>query len=72
LRILRARAEAAESNRLGGQPPGTILSVSERAVLVQCGLGRLAVAEVQRAGKRPVSARDFANSGPLVGKRLGE
>jgi methionyl-tRNA formyltransferase len=72
LRILRARAEREESNRLSGQPPGTILSVSERALLVQCGLGRLAIAEVQRAGKRPVSARDFANSGPLVGRRLGE
>jgi methionyl-tRNA formyltransferase len=72
LRILQARAETAESNRLGGQPPGTILSVSERAVLVQCGLGRLAIAEVQRAGKRPVSARDFANSGPLVGRTLGQ
>jgi methionyl-tRNA formyltransferase len=72
LRILRARAETAESNRLGGQPPGTILSVSERAVLVQCGLGRLAITEVQRAGKRPVSARDFANSGPLVGRTLGQ
>jgi methionyl-tRNA formyltransferase len=72
LRILQARAETAESNRLGGQPPGTILSVSERAVLVQCGLGRLAIAEVQRAGKRPVSARDFANAGPLVGRTLGQ
>jgi len=72
LRILRARAETDDSHRLGGQPPGTILSTSERAVLVQCGLGRLAITEVQRAGKRPVSARDFANSGPLVGRRLGE
>jgi methionyl-tRNA formyltransferase len=71
LRVLRARAEMDESTRLGGQPPGTILSVSERAVLVQCGLGRLAIFEVQRPGKRPVSARDFANTAPLVGRRLG-
>ena len=53
LRILRAKAEPEESTPLGGQPPGTILSVSERAVLVQCGLGRLALFEVQRAGRRP-------------------
>ncbi len=72
LRVLKAKAEADESTRLGGQPPGTIISVSERAVLVQCGLGRLAIAEVQRPGKRPVSARDFANAAPLLGRRLGD
>jgi methionyl-tRNA formyltransferase len=71
LRILRARAEMEDSGRLGGQPPGTILLASERAVLVQCGMGRLAIHEVQRPGKRPVSARDFANTAPLVGRRLG-
>jgi methionyl-tRNA formyltransferase len=71
LRVLRAKAEMEESTRLGGQPPGTILSVSERAVLVQCGMGRLAIFEVQRPGKRPVSARDFANTASLVGRQLG-
>jgi methionyl-tRNA formyltransferase len=71
LRVLRAKAEMDESSRLGGQPPGTILSVSERCVLVQCGMGRLAIFEVQRPGKRPVSARDFANTAPLVGRQLG-
>ena len=71
LRVLRAKAEPEESTRLGGQPPGTILSVSERCVLVQCGMGRLAIFEVQRPGKRPVSARDFANTAPLVGRQLG-
>jgi methionyl-tRNA formyltransferase len=71
LRVLQARADMEDSTRLGGQPPGTILSVSERAVLVQCGMGRLAIAEVQRPGKRPVSARDFANTAPLVGRTLG-
>ncbi len=71
LRVLRAKAEMEESGRLGGQPPGTILSVSERCVLVQCGMGRLAIFEVQRPGKRPVSARDFANTAPLVGRQLG-
>ena len=71
LRVLRAKAEMEDSPRLGGQPPGTILVASERAVLVQCGMGRLAIAEVQRPGKRPVSARDFSNTAPLVGRRLG-
>ncbi len=72
LRVLRAQAEPEESNRLGGQPPGTILSLSERAVLVQCGLGRLALFEVQRAGRRPVSAHDFANAGARAGQVLGQ
>ena len=71
LRILRAKAEMEESDRLGGQPPGTILSASERCLLVQCGMGRLAIFEVQRPGKRPVSARDFANTAALVGRQLG-
>ena len=71
LRVLRARAEMDDSTRLGGQPPGTILVASDRAVLVQCGMGRLAITEVQRPGKRPVSARDFSNTAPLVGRRLG-
>jgi methionyl-tRNA formyltransferase len=71
LRVLRAKAEPEDSTRLGGQAPGTILSVSERAILVQCGLGRLALTEVQRAGRRPVSARDFVNAGAGVGQVLG-
>jgi methionyl-tRNA formyltransferase len=31
----------------------------------------LAISELQRAGKRPVSARDFANSARLDVQRLG-
>lgn len=72
LRILDAAAEMEESTRLAGQPPGTVLAITERALLVQCGLGRLAVYEVQRPGRRPVKARDFANSGAVrVGQSLG-
>ena len=71
LRVLRAKAEPEESGRLAGEAPGTILSLSERAMLIQCGLGRLAVFEVQRAGRKPVSARDFANGGARVGQTLG-
>jgi methionyl-tRNA formyltransferase len=71
LRILRAKADAEDSGRLAGQAPGTILSVSERAILVQCGQGRLAVSEVQRPGRRPVSARDFMNAGARAGQVLG-
>jgi len=65
------KALAVDSALPDGQPPGTILSTSECGVLVQCGAGRLALTGVQRPGKRPVSARDFANQAPLVGRRLG-
>ena len=71
LRILRTKAEEADSNRLGDQPPGTVLALTDTSLLIQCGQGRLAVQEVQRPGRRPVSARDFANTGPLVGRTLG-
>lgn len=72
LRVLRAKAETAdESTRLGGQPPGTIVLISDEAIVVQCGLGRLALYEVQRAGRRPVNARDFANAGVRPGQKLG-
>jgi len=68
LRILRAalteplRADAA---------PGTVLGVAEDGLRVACGDGVLAVRELQRAGKRPVSAHDFANTVRLTGLRFG-
>jgi methionyl-tRNA formyltransferase len=72
LRVLRAKAEPGEeSSRLAGQPPGTVLLISDEAVVIQCGLGRLALYEVQRAGRRAVTARDFANAGARPGQRLG-
>ena len=51
--------------------PGTILSVQDDYMVVQCGRGRLAVTEVQRPGRRPVSVRDFSHSLVLPGRRLG-
>lgn len=54
---------------------GTIVAVRDDAVVVQCGVGRLALRQVQRPGRRAVSAADFARGGAgtaqLVGKRLG-
>jgi methionyl-tRNA formyltransferase len=83
LRILRATAVPGEA----GPRPGTVLALREAALdqrtvnplvagpgpslLVQCGDGQLAVHEVQRPGRRPVSARDFANSGAVIGRVLG-
>ena len=68
LRILRARV----AQPAGGEAaPGTLLGLAEDGLRVACGEGVLAVSELQRAGKRPVSARDFANAVRLDGMRLG-
>jgi methionyl-tRNA formyltransferase len=50
---------------------GTVINTEDGAITIQCGKGRLAITELQRPGKKPVSARDLANSISLVGKRLG-
>jgi hypothetical protein len=39
--------------------------------VLRMAMGVLAVRELQRAGKRPVSARDFANAVRLDGMRFG-
>ncbi len=68
LRILRARI----APRTGGEAaPGTLLGLADDGLRVACGDGVLAVSELQRAGKRPVSARDFANAVRLDGLRFG-
>jgi methionyl-tRNA formyltransferase len=68
LRVLRARvAEPASADAV----PGTLLGIAEDGLRVACGEGVLAVGELQRAGKRPVSARDFANAVRLDGLRFG-
>jgi len=68
LRVLRARI----SEPVGAHDaPGTLLGIAEDGLRVACGEGVLAVRELQRAGKRPVSARDFANAVRLAGLRFG-
>jgi methionyl-tRNA formyltransferase len=52
--------------------PGTIVSTENGVIAVRCGKGQLAITELQRPGRKPVSARDLANSMSLVGKRLGQ
>src|SRR5690606_26863649 len=68
LRILRARGR---ENGSSGSTAGTVLAVSDDGIEVACGRGILTLTEVQRAGRRPVSARAFANACPVVGRKLG-
>ncbi|HUQ08976.1 MAG TPA: methionyl-tRNA formyltransferase [Steroidobacteraceae bacterium] len=68
LRVLRARIAPSAG---GGAAPGTLLGLADDGLRVACGDGVVAVSELQRAGKRPVSARDFANAVRLDGLRFG-
>jgi methionyl-tRNA formyltransferase len=68
LKVLRARI-ADQFN--ADAPPGTLVGIAEDGLRVACGEGVLAVRELQRAGKRPISARDFANAVRLDGLRFG-
>jgi methionyl-tRNA formyltransferase len=68
LRVWRARV--VDPVMRAGEP-GTLLGVVDEGLQVACGLGVLAITELQRAGKRPVSARDFANAVRPDGLRFG-
>jgi methionyl-tRNA formyltransferase len=52
-------------------PPGTLLGLSHDRLTVQCGQGRLALTKLQLAGRRIVTAREFASGQALAGSRFG-
>ena len=54
-----------------GVVPGTIATVGDAGVVVQCGRGQLALRELQRPGRRAVPASDFIRGIQLTGRRLG-
>jgi methionyl-tRNA formyltransferase len=51
-------------------PAGTIVSAGKDGVVVTCGEGALRLIEVQRPGRRRVTAAEFAGQKNLGGKRL--
>ena len=64
---------ATASTETGGGAPGKVVEVGGDAIRVATGDGVLAVERLQRAGKREMSAAEFARgAGNLVGKRFGE
>jgi len=69
LRIWRAHRAVEESPVAAA--PGTVLGMRSGALHVSCGRGELAVTTLQLAGRRQLSAAEFANSQPLTGQRLG-
>lgn len=50
----------AEAESDGAHPPGTVLSADADGIEVACGKGRLRLTRLQRPGRKPVSAGEFA------------
>jgi methionyl-tRNA formyltransferase len=77
LRIWEARAVGAgDAGGMGGAPlsppqPGDVLGLAHGELVIQCGEGRLALLKLQLAGRRIVTAREFATTRALTGSRLG-
>jgi methionyl-tRNA formyltransferase len=51
-------------------PPGTIITAGKDGVIITCGEGALQIVEVQRPGRRRITAAEFAGQKNLRGKRL--
>ena len=60
VKLLRSRVLAGEAP--AQTPAGTVLGLRDGSLAVACGQGVLGIDALQRAGRRPVSARDFANA----------
>ncbi len=67
IRITEAEAEAERAT----SPPGSIVALND-GIEVATGSGSLRITRLQRAGKREMSAQEFARgAGNLVGQRFG-
>jgi methionyl-tRNA formyltransferase len=51
-------------------PPGTIVSADVQGIVVACEQGSLSLQSLQRPGRRPVTAAEFAAQLDLVGRQL--
>ncbi|WP_018935941.1 methionyl-tRNA formyltransferase [Thioalkalivibrio sp. ALJ24] len=71
LRIHAARPLDSAAAPASEAVPGTIVAAGSDGVDVATGDGLLRLERVQLPGRRPVSAADWANTGDLVGLRLG-
>ena len=67
VKLLRSRVLPGQPP--AGQPAGTILGLEDSCLVVAGSDGLLGITELQRAGRRPVSARDFSNAGPSGSSR---
>ena len=53
-----------------GEIPGTVIQADGDGIVVACGVGSLSLQSLQRPGKRPVTAAEFANQRDVVGQQL--
>jgi len=51
--------------------PGHVLGIQDDRLIVQCGSGRVAIGEWQRAGRRSLPAAQFAHGLSIIGEPLG-
>jgi len=68
---LRIWAARAQSDAAFDEPPGTVIAAGRDGIDVATGAGRLRLERVQPAGRRAMSAADWANARALTGMRLG-
>ena len=66
LRLLNAQALSTAHQ----QQPGEIVHLDKDGLYVACGQGQVRVTQVQPAGKKPMSAYDFAQARDLIGQVL--
>lgn len=64
VRIHRAHPLIDVDDSVPSIKPGTWIAMSDGALQVACGVGRLAITELQRSGKRSVTAAEFINGLP--------
>jgi methionyl-tRNA formyltransferase len=53
-----------------GAAPGEVLSADRKGIVIACGQQALRLERLQRPGKRPVTAGEFAGAVALTGRRL--
>jgi methionyl-tRNA formyltransferase len=71
VRIWSARPCTAGASGAGSALPGTVLRLEQGALIVACGEDALAVRSLQLAGRRVVTAAEFAQAHALAGLRFG-
>jgi methionyl-tRNA formyltransferase len=66
----RVKCWSAKALQAGANVPGTVLAAGPEGIDIACGEGALRLSELQRPGRRRVSAKEFATQFELAGKHL--
>jgi methionyl-tRNA formyltransferase len=62
VKLLSSRVAHTPAPGARPHPPGTVLGLRDDALQIACGNGVLEVLQLQRAGRKPVTAREFLNA----------